>query len=661
MLRFGLAAMFAAALGLSSVPAAAASPPPVSAYGRLPSTAQVVISPDGTRVAYVSGVDAGQQLHVVNLADMTPITVQDVNGWKIRSLGWAGTDHVLVTVSSATTLGRNFLARVGEWSQLVEFDIPAKTFKQLMVDFRGLPHETLNVIASDPQGLVQNGRPVVYVEGIIIPEQKAQIALFRIDLTTGVVSQLGETTSKVRHWMLDGAGAPVARSLYDDETGRYSLELAKGGGWRSVYSVAAPLDRPYIAGIGRKSSSVLLRVFADDAWSTYDVDGEAAGLGAALDGFGEGSIVLEPASGKPSGVVSAGVDGLHYRFFEPSDQKRWGSVVRAFKGETVQLVSWSDDRTKVAVLVSGPVNGAAYYVVNMTKHTAEFLGDRYAQLPAEVYNEQKPVTYAAQDGTPIPALLTLPRGRDPHGLPLVVLPHGGPASQDTPGFDWWSQAIASRGYAVLQPQFRGSEGFGAKFLSAGYGEWGRKMQTDVSDGVVELAKQGVIDPKRVCIAGASYGGYAALAGVTLQQGIYRCAVAVSGPANLKELIDEDTRYSGSRRSTSSNRYWARFMGAKSSSDPSLATISPALHADKASVPVLLIHGKDDTVVPYAQSQEMEAALKKAGKPVEFVTLDHEDHWLSQADTRVKMLTETLRFLNANNPPDAPAKQTAAAY
>ncbi len=613
--------------------------------------AQVVISPDGTRIAYVSGVDSGQRLTVASLTDMKPLAVQDVSGWKIRSLGWAGPDHLLVSVSSTTTLGADFLARVGEWSQLIEFDIPTKTFKQLMVELRGLPHQTLNVIVSEPQGLVQNGRPVVYVEGIIIPERKAQIALFRIDLTSGAVSQIGETTSRVRHWMLDGSGNAVARSLYEDEFGRYTLELAKGGGWRSVYSVDAPLDQPYIAGIGLKPSSVLLRVFTDNAWSTYDVDGAATGLGSPLEGFGSGDIVLEPASGKPSGIVSAGVDGLFYHFFEPSDQKRWDAVIKAFKGETVKLMSWSDDRTKVAVLVSGPVNGSAYYVVNMAQHRADFLGDRYAQLPSETYNERKPVTYAAADGTPIPAFLTLPRGRDPHGLALVVLPHGGPASQDSPGFDWWSQAIASRGYAVLQPQFRGSEGFGAKFLSAGYGEWGRKMQTDVSDGVAALARQGVIDPKRVCIAGASYGGYAALAGVTLQQGVYRCAVAVSGPANLKELIDEDTRFSEQRRSTSSNRYWARFMGVKSSSDPSLAAISPALHADKASAPVLLIHGKDDTVVPYEQSQEMEAALKKAGKPVEFITLDHEDHWLSQADTRLKMLTETLRFLSANNPAD----------
>jgi dipeptidyl aminopeptidase/acylaminoacyl peptidase len=231
-------------------------------------------------------------------------------------------------------------------------------------------------------------------------------------------------------------------------------------------------------------------------------------------------------------------------------------------------------------------------------------------------------------------------------LPLIVLPHGGPAAADTLEFDWWSQALAAQGYAVLQPNFRGST-LNSEFLQAGYGEWGRKMQSDLSDGVRYLAHEGIIDPKRVCIVGASYGGYAALAGVTLESGVYRCAVSVSGPADLRRF----RKWTGVNKMASTQRYWDRFMGAADQSDPALVAISPIEHVANVSAPVLLIHGRDDTVVPYEQSDVMESALKRAGKSVTLVTLKHEDHWLSRSETRLQMLQAIVDFLKANNPPN----------
>jgi len=172
------------------------------------------------------------------------------------------------------------------------------------------------------------------------------------------------------------------------------------------------------------------------------------------------------------------------------------------------------------------------------------------------------------------------------------------------------------------------------------------MQTDLSDGVAELARQGVIDPKRVCIVGASYGGYAALAGVTLQQGVYRCAVSFGGVSDLRRMVS----YSRNRGGRSVLRYWTRYMGAEDIGDPVLAKYSPAAQAAQASAPVLLIHGKDDTVVPVEQSQVMAEALRRSGKPVELVVQNNADHWLSLGDTRLQMLKSTMAFVERHNPP-----------
>jgi dipeptidyl aminopeptidase/acylaminoacyl peptidase len=315
----------------------------------------------------------------------------------------------------------------------------------------------------------------------------------------------------------------------------------------------------------------------------------------------------------------------------------------------VTLESWSDNRKQVVVKVQGPKTGAAYMFVDLAAGRASMVDDIQTGLGPDEISTATMISYKAADGLEIPAILTLPKGRDPKSLPLVVMPHGGPQSFDTLDFDWWSQALASRGYAVLQPNFRGSDGYGPAFTAAGYGEWGRKMQTDLSDGVTHLAGQGIIDPKRVCIAGGSYGGYAALAGVALQPGVYRCAVAVSGISDLHRfLMWKRGNLGGGRNDTL--RFWRRFMGVEGEDESGLGAYSPALQVAAIKAPVLLIHGKDDLVVPFEQTQLMADALTAAGKPVELVTLKAEDHGLSRGATRIQMLQATVDFLEKNNPP-----------
>jgi dipeptidyl aminopeptidase/acylaminoacyl peptidase len=295
--------------------------------------------------------------------------------------------------------------------------------------------------------------------------------------------------------------------------------------------------------------------------------------------------------------------------------------------------------------VFGARDGYRYELIDWEPVHAQALGDVYAGLDAIA--EVRTIRYRAADGLEIPAQLTLPRDRPERALPLILLAHDGPALVAANRFDWWAQALAAQGYAVLQPNFRGSD-LGRQFIEAGYNEWGRKMQSDLSDGVQYLSQQGVVDPKRVCIAGRGYGGYAALAGVTLQNGIYRCAVSVGGISELDEFIRWTADHS-LRGDNLAVRNWDRYLGASGPRDPALRVLSPNDHVAAVSVPVLLVHGRDDTVVPYDQSADMAKALKRAGKSVGMVTLDHEDHWLSSDATRLKMLEASTAFLEANNP------------
>jgi dipeptidyl aminopeptidase/acylaminoacyl peptidase len=336
------------------------------------------------------------------------------------------------------------------------------------------------------------------------------------------------------------------------------------------------------------------------------------------------------------------------QFFDPDLLTRFNVTRHAFPGRQVSLVSYSRGFGRLIVKTDGDRDSGTYWMVDIELHRANPIGQAYPLVQAADVGATSTIHYAAGDGLAIEAVLTLPPGKESKGLPLVVLPHGGPVGvNDEVGFDWWAQAFASRGYAVLQPNYRGSSGYGREFRESAFGQWGRKMQTDLSDGVAALAKAGTIDPQRVCIVGASYGGYAALAGVTLQQGVYRCAVSVAGPADLRSFFLWQQQRHGNQ--SSATRYWRALVGADSGGDKVMVELSPSLMAAQANAPVLLVHGTDDTVVPIEQSESMASALRRAKKPYELLTLKGEDHWLSHPGTRAAMLKATVEFVEKNNP------------
>jgi dipeptidyl aminopeptidase/acylaminoacyl peptidase len=624
-------------------------PAPLSLYGGLPTLEQVEISPDGKlfAIAVTDGekrmmliretVEGGKLLAAMNFGDT-----------KLRGLQWAGPEHVLITTSSAAQVwGLSGPKR----EYLMGFDFNLVTRKQtlLLKDQK----DSMNVILETPDVRFIDGVPHAFVEGIHFNDSLGWNTLFRINLKTGLTRMLGAGgSSDTDDWLVSPEGEPLAQSLYDQKQGAWSLKIkSPNGGWITAEKAVAKMGSYGVRGMGRDGKTVLVWMRDDDGDKTvlreYALDGSHVVVPGS-DAYD--SAILAPDGSSLVGGYSLVGDERRYTFFDAKAQASWNAVVKAFPGDQVSLASWSDDRRKVVVRVDSPTLGPAYALVDLDAKSARWLGDIYQNLKPEDVSEIKPVKYKAADGLEITGYLTLPRGHEAKNLPLVVLPHGGPEGRDTLGFDWWSQALASRGYAVLQPNFRGSEGFGRPFVEAGFGQWGKAMQTDLSDGVRYLAKQGTIDPKRVCIAGASYGGYAALAGATMDRGVYRCAASVAGPADLKRMLtDSNQRFASSQNSTL--RYWLRFMGADGIKDPDLAAISPARMADRVEIPLLLIHGKDDTVVPYVQSTIMADAMKKAGKPVDLVTLNGEDHWLSRGATRLQMLTSVVDFLEKNNPPN----------
>jgi dipeptidyl aminopeptidase/acylaminoacyl peptidase len=646
ILRSMVAAIWIEVLCMAGAPArpADAAASQIEVYGHLPSLEDLALSPDGTRVVFVGTREDERNLYVKPLNENKVLGAAHVGDVKLRAIEWMDNDNILLEVSSTSLPPLGFMGPQQEWFQLGTFNVPKKRFAGVSFDVNG--ERTFNVISGSPMLRVVGGATTLFVPGIYVTDRTLP-ALFRYDVADRYMRLIAKSGYPRTEWLIDENGATAGEFIYRDEQKQWEFRLGESGRMRSAASGIAPIDVPDILGFSASGDSILFRFVENGETLWRPLSLKDGSWGAPL---AHGQAFTRPIVDRKSGRIIGGVQGIddsRYVFFDNELQAHWDAVLRAFPNERVELLSHSDDYARLLVRVFGAKDGYVYALFDWYGHRAMVVGKVYEGL--ETVAEVKHLTYQAADGLEIPAYLTLPRGRSEANLPLVVLPHGGPAAADSDHFDWWAQALANEGYAVLQPNYRGST-VSERFMAAGYGEWGRKMQTDLSDGVRYLARQGTIDPKRVCIVGASYGGYAALAGITLDPGVYRCAVSVAGLSDLRRILRWTNENSG-HRDNHGQRYWDRFMGVSGPDDPALKAISPIEHMAAVTAPVLLIHGRDDTVVPYEQSQVMADALKHAGKSVEFVTLKREDHWLSHSATRFQMLQATVAFLKANNPPN----------
>jgi dipeptidyl aminopeptidase/acylaminoacyl peptidase len=636
----------AAALGLalalaSHITIAADTETPLEAFGRLPTLEDVAISPDGSKLAFVRTQDDHRNLMVALLSKGEVLGGLRVGDTKLRSVEWIDDDNIVVTISGTGPPPFGFIGATREWFELAAFNVSKQKLNPL--DFAVRDTRTFNVVIGHTAVREVSGHSMLYAPGYCVRDRTVP-CLFSFSFPDRRARLIAESPEADTAWLVDEAGNIAARSIYRDDKKLFEISSRNNGHWAGTASGTAAIDVPTMLGFSADGADIIVEFIenGEPIWKPLSRKDNTWGPPLAK-GVDFSRVIEDRKSGRIIGGARE-VGGNDYVFFDNELQAHWNAVLRAFPDEQVRLVSHSDDFSRMVLAVFGPKHGFVYALYDWYAHRLTILGRGYEEVtaPAKV----SAITYAAADGLKIPGFLTLPRGLEEKNLPLVVLPHGGPAAADTLEFDWWAQALAAQGYAVLQPNYRGSA-LDTKFMEAGYGEWGRKMQTDLSDGVRYLARQGVIDPKRVCIVGGSYGGYAALAGVALDPGIYRCAISVAGISDLRLF----RKWTIANEMSWTQRYWDRFMGTSDQHDPALLAISPIEHVNAVNVPVLLIHGKDDTVVPYEQSEVMLSALKRAGKPVDLVTLKHEDHWLSRSETRLQMLEASVAFLKANNPPN----------
>lgn len=624
--------------------------PPLSVYGKQPGFERAAISQSGDHIALIATTGDLRRLFILD-KNTKPVMAVTIGAAKVRGLYWAGDGMVLLETSNTANLGIGFTADKAElYSMLV---IPLGEGKPWSVfdnnpliqggirGFHGLTQR-------DGKWYGYFGGITFETDGKVEPWLKStRPVLYEVDLQTRKNKKLAprvDDQDNYRTWLIGPDGKVSVTFDFRSVDGSWKLTNAQGD---KIASGTDKLGNNDLVGFGAKGDTVIYTEEDQETGAERWMEVPIAGGTPAeiLSDMHIGGSFFDNRTRQLIGYRHEG-DVPTYQFFSKFHHKVVAATQKAFPGVSVHLADWNDAFDRLIVMTEGVNDPQTWWQVDIKTGKADVLGTSYA-ISSEDVAPMKMIHYKAGDGTDIAGVLTLPPHHVAKNLPVIIFPHGGPTSRDYPGFDWWAQAFAARGYAVLQPNFRGSSGYGAEFERAGHGEWGRKMQTDISDGLAQLVKDGIADPKRACIMGGSYGGYAALAGVTLQHGLYRCAVSVAGVSDVQKMVSTDISESGG------NNTLRRSLKEEVGSGRNLRDVSPIRHVDSVDAPVLLIHGKDDTVVLYDQSNDMAAALRKAGKTVEFVTLPGEDHWLSKSDTRLMMLQAAVAFIEKYNPPDPP--------
>jgi len=467
--------------------------------------------------------------------------------------------------------------------------------------------------------------------------------MHRIDLKTYEVKFETENPGNVRWWsadrdlvvraavtcnaedasmsllIRDDAGAPwrTLKVFPFGESGHlegYGSEIIIGfspNGRELILSAAFEGDQTCLARADARTGEILNIIAADPKASVWTV------MGPTL--YNEAQVLLHPATGE---VQAAGFDYLipEWKVIDRELEADF-KALRSARPGVMQITSRDkNDRFWVVEYDDDDQPGGVYLYDRQTK-TPRLLETTNTVLTKFKAAAMEPVLFKARDGLEIPAYLTLPPGVVPKNLPLVLDIHGGPWARDEWGFNPYSQWLANRGYAVIQVNYRGSAGFGKKFLNAGIGQWGvGSMQNDISDAVAWAVDQGIADPKRVAITGTSYGGYATLSGMTFTPDLFACGIAVCGISNVKSSIDTFPSWWGPIKTR-----WIRRIGIDLNDEAAVRRISPYYNADRVKSPILIFQGANDPRVKYAEAEQMVKVLRDNKRSVEFIVYPDGGH------------------------------------
>ena len=640
--------VFASAAGAAEPSAAA------KAFGARETVVDASISPDGRSVALVQSL-ADRQATAVFVAPLDgsgqpkPILTSTGKPDRVTGCGWVSNTRLacgiyMLLVRDARKLSFTRLAALNaDGSKVVELSARSRNFVWSYQQFGG---GIVDWLADDASGAVLMTRDYAQegTTGTLLGNQREGLAVERVDTLTLARTLVEPPRGDAVEFISDQHGTvrivgqqPKTSAGYSTARVNYSYRPAGGGDWVALSSYDDDAHTGFVP--------VAVDRELDAAYGFEWVNGRQAVVRVSLNGALKREVLVARDDvdvdrliriGRNRRVVGASfaTEKRQAVFFDPVLKGLAAALTKALPGQPgVHFVDASQDGSRLLLWAGSDVDPGRYYLFDRTaKKLAEVMPDR-PELSAFKLSPVQPVTYKAADGTVVPAYLTLPPGSDGKNLPGIVMPHGGPSARDEWGFDWLAQFFAHQGYAVLQPNYRGSSGYGeAWFQQNGFQSW-KTAIGDINDAGRWLLSQGIAAPGKLAIVGWSYGGYAALQSSVLDPDLFKAIVAVAPVTDLDALREESRAFTN-----------YKIRDAQIGRGPHVKEGSPAQNAERIKAPVLMFHGDEDSNVRIGESRLMLSKLKAAGGRAELVEFPGLDHQLNDSTARATLLDRTDSFL-----------------
>jgi len=594
---------------------------PMKDFFRNPEKARFQLSPNGRHLAFMEPWKNRMNVHVQKIGEKKAVRITNATKRDIAGYFWANNHRIA------------FVQDMGgdENFRLYAVDIDGSGLKELT------PFDQVRVRIIDD--LEDNEKEMIIGMN---RRDKRIFDAYRININTGEMKMVAKNPGNIDGWLTDNNGElRIATTsdgvntsiLYrDKETDDFRVVLTT-----NFKETLAPLffsfDNKYIyasSNIGRDRCAIVK--YDPDKDKELEVIFEHPQVDV--------SSLLRSKKRKVITGVTYVTDKRHYHFFDEERKKLQKNLEQRLPGYEVVVTNMSKDESKVLVRTFSDKSRGAYYYYDRKSDDFKKLVDVSPWLNEKYMADMKPIKYQSKDGLTIHGYLTLPKGIEPKNLPVVVNPHGGPWARDMWGFNPEVQFLANRGYAVLQMNFRGSTGYGKKFWEAGFKKWGKEMQDDITQGVHWLIDTGIADPERIGIYGASYGGYATLAGVTFTPNLYACGVDYVGVSNIFTLLETIPPYWELGR-----QMFYEMVGDPVKDKALLEEVSPVFHVDQIKAPLFIAQGANDPRVKKAESDQVVEALKKRDIDVPYMVKDNEGHGFHNEENRFDFYRAMEKFLH----------------
>ena len=617
---------FAVVLGAFEIvasPAASAAddaPIPVRDFFRNPERGLFRISPDGKTLAFMQPFERRMNIYVQPLAEGEPVRLTNETARDIPNHFWKGPNRLVYVKDFGGDENFHVVAVTKDGSgskDLTPFD---GVRAQMIDDLRDFPDVLL-------VGLNKRNKEV--------------FDAYRLDLKTGELTLVAENPGNITSWLTDHAGNIRGAQTSDGVNTSFLYREGASGPFQTVLTTSF-----------RDSFNPLFFTF--DNKLLY----AASNLGRDKQAI----VLVDPATAKEQKVLfehsDVDIDSMSYshkrkvlttinyvtwkpqrKYLDAETERIFAALEKQLPGYEFGIQSMTDDEDRMIVAAYNDRTPGMRYLYDVKTDKLAKLGEIAPWLPQAKMATMKPIVYKSRDGLTINGYITLPNGKDAKNLPVIVNPHGGPWARDVWGWNPEVQMLANRGYAVLQMNFRGSTGYGRSFWQASFKQWGRNMQDDITDGVEYLVREGIADPKRICIYGGSYGGYATLAGVAYTPNLYACAVDYVGVSNLFTFLNTIPPY------------WKPYLdmfhemvGDPEKDKALLTETSPALNADRIKTPLFVAQGARDPRVNIDESNQMVKALKARGVDVPYMVKENEGHGFRNEENQFDFYEAMERFL-----------------